>query len=105
MPEPFRGYALIDTGASITCVDINAARGAGMAIVDTGRMSSSTHSNEKVPIFAGQMAVENFKNIETKQAYGAKLKDQGLVALIGRDALSSCIFIYNGSDGSFSLTI
>ena len=54
---PVTGTALIDTGASATCIDRSAAAKAGLAIVDSGRISSATHANEVVPIFAGRLEI------------------------------------------------
>ena len=69
-------------------------------------MTSATHANEIVPIFAGRMTIQGLPvSIDATRAYGANLAPQGLVALIGRDILAKCVLIYNGSDGSFSLSI
>lgn len=105
VPAPIPGMALVDTGASITCIDQDAATQAGLAIVDSGPMHSATHANEIVPIFAGRLMINGFIAVEAKRAYGATLAAQGLVALIGRDLLARCQFTYNGTDGSFSLAI
>lgn len=105
-PAPVVGWGLIDTGASATCVDKTAAENAGLAVVDSGPMSSATHDGEIVPIFAGRLDIGGMvQNIDTTRAYGANLGNQDLVALIGRDVLLSCVLIYNGLDGSFSLSL
>ena len=104
-PAPVPGLALIDTGASTTCIDQDAATQAGLAVVDSGPMHSATHANEIVPIFAGRLMINGFIAVEANRAYGATLAAQGLVALIGRDILARCQLNYNGVDGSFSLAI
>lgn len=105
-PTPLVGWALIDTGASATCIDRQAAQDAGLAVVDSGPMASATHDNEIVPIFAARLDVAGIpQNIDANRAYGANLAPQGLVALIGRDVLANCILVYNGPDGSFSLSL
>ena len=43
--------------------------------------------------------------ISVNRAFGANLAIQGLIALIGRDLLAQCVLVYNGLDGSFSLSI
>jgi hypothetical protein len=69
-------------------------------------MISATHDNEIVPIYAGRLKVAGIPQyIDTNRACGAKLEPQGLIALIGRDMLASCVLIYNGPDGSFSLSL
>ena len=106
LPPPIAGLALIDTGASSTCIDQKAAEDAGLAIVDSGPMSSATHDNEIVPIYAGRVDIVGMSiTVSANRAYGANLKSQGLIALIGRDILSKCVLVYNGLEGSFSLSI
>lgn len=68
-------------------------------------MYSATHEGEIVPIFAGMMKIHGLSNVETRSAYGANLSSQGLIALIGRDILSKCILVYNGTDNSFSISL
>jgi len=79
---------------------------AGLAVVDSGPVTSATHANEVVPTFAGRMAIDGLPvNIDATRAFGSDLAPQGLVALIGRYILGNCVLIYNGSDGSFALSI
>ena len=69
-------------------------------------MTSATHENETVPIYAGKFRIGGLPiEIETRSAYGANLRSQGLVVLIGRDVLEKCVLVVNGLDGSFSLAI
>jgi len=106
LPQPVIGDALLDTGASVTCVDKVAANRANLAMVDSGPITSATHDREVVPIFAGRIEVPGpALSFESHTAYGANLAPQGLVALIGRDVLSNCVLIYNGPDGSFTLSL
>ena len=103
---PVTGNALIDTGAHSTCIDQKAAEGAGLIVVDTGRITSATHTAHEVPIFAGRLSFTALPNsVDAHRAYGANLEEQGLIALIGRDVLKFCVLIYNGADGSFSLSM
>ena len=105
-PKPVVGFALIDTGAGSTCIDREAATQAGLACVDSGPLISATHESEIVPIFAGRLTVGDLsRNIDAHRAYGGKLEGQELIAVVGRDVLQRCVFVYNGLDGSFSLAI
>ena len=36
--------------------------------------------------------------------FGANLEPRGSIALIGRDELKQLVLIYNGTDGSFTLS-
>ena len=105
-PEPVNGFALIDTGASVTCFDVDAAQKAGLPQISVAKMTSATHSNQTVPTFAGTVVCPAF-NINVEEGMGANLSAQGnnLVALIGRDLLQSAVLIYNGPDGHFSLSL
>ena len=105
IPTSVTGMALIDTGASVTCIDQSAARKAGLAIVDSGNISSVTHANEVVPIFAGRLDIHGLRAVNTFRAYGVNLESQKLIALFGRDLLASCVLVYNGTDDSFSLSL
>ena len=106
LPEPVSGMALIDTGAASTCFDASAASQAGLAIVGTTTLSSATHTNEEVPVFAGRLLIQMAGfTLNAEHAAGANLVSQGLIALIGRDILSRCTLFYNGVDGSYSLSI
>ena len=81
---PLAGLALIDTGASSTCVDREAAERAGLAVVDSGPIASATHQNEVAPIYAGRLNLAGIpQDIDAKRAYGANFEPQGLIALIG----------------------
>jgi len=102
-PSGVVGVALIDTGASCTCFDEDAAKQAGLPIVGKGLMSSTTHESEEVPLFAGILQIPDFGELTMRRAMGAKLVNHGVIALIGRDALRGCIFTYDGNIGSYTL--
>jgi len=69
-------------------------------------MSSATHVDETVPIYAGKIEILGISiSVNVLKAYGSNLQAQGLIALIGRDVLNKCVLVYNGPDGSFSLSV
>lgn len=105
LPDPFSGIALIDTGASATCIDRAAAEAAGLTVTDSGPMSSATHANEVVPIYAGRLEIRGLPPCDITKAYGVNLAGQKICALIGRDLLASCVLVYNGTEGFVSLSI
>lgn len=103
-PNPVTGVALIDTGAYSTCFDREAAAQAKLAMVGSAPMTSATHANETVPVYAGLLSIPDLGGFQTLKALGANLAPQGLIALIGRDALMSCVLVYNGVDASFCIS-
>lgn len=108
--DPVKGYAMIDTGASVSCVNVETATAAGWPIIDTAKMSSATHASQDVPVLVGRLFSKDFNNhIHVPKWMGVNLDGETslfhLVALIGRDLLQTSIFIYNGQDQSFTLAI
>lgn len=69
-------------------------------------MASATDHAVEVPVFAGQIIVAGSININVEQGMGANLTGfPGLLALLGRDVLSVGVLVYNGTDGSVSLSV
>jgi predicted aspartyl protease len=103
LPAPKSGLALIDTGASNTCIDEDAAKELGLPIIDVGSMMSATH---KVPcnIYPVQI-ITPIVALNSPRTMGAALAGQGLLALIGRDVLARCTLFYNGPTGQFTLSL
>ena len=106
MPGAIAGLALIDTGAAQTCFDAQIAEDAQLPLVGTATMSSATEHAVQVPVFAGQLIVAGNINIDVEHGMGANLSGlPGVIALLGRDVLAMCVLVYNGTDGSVSLSI
>ena len=105
VPDAIHGLALIDTGANNTCFDQQAALKAGLPVIDMGMMTSASHAEQDVPVFAGRLVIPEFTNIDTDYALGVNLAGQNLIALIGRDLLQSTVLVYNGTHGTVSLSI
>ena len=105
VPDAINGFALIDTGASGTCVDGQAAARAGLPVIDKTMMTSASHAEHEVPVFAGKLVIPEFTDIQLEYALGATLDGQNLIALIGRDLLQAAVLVYNGTEGTVSLSI
>ena len=68
--------------------------------------SSPTHEGEAIPIFACKIEFSGLgMNLQAHRARGANLSSQNLFGLIGRDVRANCVLVYNGPDGSFSLSL
>lgn len=114
VPSPVPIRALVDTGASCTCIDPSVLQSLGLQ--PTGTVSVNTPSTGATPHTADQYDVGlvippgnippgaqplHFPTIPVVAA--ELLAGQGFHALIGRDILDQCVLIYNGGIGAFTL--
>src|SRR5579864_9557175 len=95
VPQPKTGLALIDTGASSTCIDEQAAKELGLPVIDVATMSSASHAQHQCNLYPVQIAIPPVLSLQAPRAMGAALAAQGLLALIGRDVLQACLLVYN----------
>jgi hypothetical protein len=106
---PVRMTALVDTGASCSCVD--PAILAGLKLTPTGSVSISTPSTGATPHEAEQYDIAliipapNGAHLilQTIPVIASDLSIQGIDALVGRDILDQCFLAYNGTDKTFTL--
>jgi predicted aspartyl protease len=96
---------LIDTGASNTCIDTDTATQIGAPVIDKVRMSSASHPNTEQNIYPVRFDIIGLGvGRDVPRCMGAILKPQGIIMLIGRDALVDCNLFYNGLTGSFTFS-
>ena len=112
IPNPIEGFVLIDTGASITAIDVSiftqlGINPNGIAMVGTagGPQQQSTYPVRLTFPGTGIPGVNHAKALGCNLAGQLVLGTRPLIALIGRDILQRFILIYNGSAGMFSLSI
>ena len=106
LPEPISGLALIDTGATSTCIDETVAKQLKLPVVDVVTISSASHSKTEQNVYPVLIEVVGLPiKFNTLRAIGVSLANQGLQVLIGRDLLQLCTLFYNGMIGSFTLSI
>lgn len=106
VPPPKTGFALIDTGASGTCVDAEAAKEMQLPVIDVGSMISASHTKTPCNIHPLMVELVGFPiRFNLTRCAGAALKEQGLLMLLGRDLLAGCTFFYNGLTGQITLAI
>jgi predicted aspartyl protease len=109
IPNPIQVRALIDTGASGTCVDPSVMT--ALALTPKGQIQMCTPSTGAVPHTADQYDVSIFIPCGANPAFVRRtlgvacveLAAQGFHVLIGRDILRACLLTYNGTTGSFTL--
>lgn len=105
-PWSVTGWALLDTGASTSCVDEAAARELRLPVVGTCEVTSATQAfvvREAHPVRI-EIVDAPLAGV-VPQAIAAPLGAHGLVALIGRDLLGSCCLVYNGLPGEVTLCV
>ena len=105
VPSPVTGIGLIDTGASITAIDRSIIQQLEINPVGVSNVFTPQGSaqQELFPVklsFVGTPIAFNFSSV-----LGSELRNQGIMALIGRDVLSRCVLIFNGPAGHFSLSM
>lgn len=110
IPAPSAGTALIDTGASMTCVDESVL--ATLGINPTGLVSLGTAAGPvERPLFPARIAfpepklVVDLSRVVAVDLRGQTIDSSPLIALVGRDILHHCQFMYDGSGGFFTLSI
>ncbi len=112
IPNLVQIQALVDTGASCTCIDPSVLQ--SLALTPTGIVTVNTPSTGLQPHTAQQFDVSIaipgalpthiplvVNNVPVVAAQ--LLVAQGFQALIGRDILAQCLFTYNGEMGQFTL--
>ncbi len=105
IPEPVSGLAMIDTGASCTCIDNAIALQMGLPVIDVVKMTSASHENTPAniyPVYAELLGTGII--VDIPRAMGAALEPQGIIMLIGRDFLQHCTLFYNGLAGQITLS-
>jgi hypothetical protein len=111
VPNMVTILALVDTGASCTCIDPGSLSSLGLTPkgsvpVNTPSTGDAPHMADAYdvsliipPATVGQTPLA-FPNISV---IASRLAVQGIQALIGRDILSQCYFTYNGTMGIFTV--
>ena len=93
--------ALVDTGATASCIDSGLAVSLGLPIIDQDDVHG-VHGLSKVNVHLAQIYIPSLDwTISKPLAAGNLYNDRNpLFALIGRDFLGSFVMTYNGITGS-----
>jgi Aspartyl protease len=113
IPNLVKVTALLDTGASATCIDPSVLQVLGLT--PTGQVMIRTPSTGNNPVSFDQydvsMLVPPASANQVPLYIGTLpvvctelLVSQGFHVLVGRDILAHCLFIYNGSTNLFTLS-
>ena len=103
-PVPARTViALIDTGASGSCINYSLSKKLGLIARDVAEVYTPSGISQHEVYDLGLSLPNLNTGLISLQAIGADLERQPYEALIGRDVLSKCTLIYNGWDNSYQL--
>lgn len=105
IPQPISGLALIDSGASSTCIDDQAAQELKLPVTNVVNVASASHSSTQQNVYPIQVQITGLPISFESGAIGAALAPQKLLALLGRDVLQHCTLFYNGITGQMTLSI
>jgi hypothetical protein len=112
IPSPILGVALVDTGASRTCVDETVIQQLGIKSAGRGDVGSADGISQR-ELYPARLVFPNtnLSKIECSHLAGLNLgwtvaldSKKKVIALIGRDILGDCLFVYDGPRGTFTLT-
>lgn len=109
VPNVVQIRGLLDTGASHSCMDPSVLTAFGLTPTGTALVNTPTTGNAPVtvdqydvalliPVPNGAPLIQQTLPVTASDLFTS----QGFHALIGRDILSQCVFVYNGS-GFFTL--
>jgi hypothetical protein len=108
VPAPVQIRALIDTGASCTCLAAGAL--SPLSLVPTGTTQMTTPSTGQTPVQCSQYDVSltiahPHLNLTIPAMPIVECQPLGgtIQGLLGRDFLSLCLFVYDGPGQRFSL--
>ena len=104
VPPARKGFALVDTGASITAVDEEVV--ASLGIQPIGQMKLSTASQSRSAwLYAARLTctAAAVPVLEALDIVGCTLQPQGFIALLGRNFLRKVVLVYDGPRGFFKL--
>lgn len=97
--------ALVDTGASENCIDVDLARTLGLPVGDQYDVAGITGVSS-FDYFLAQMYVPGLNRTIYGQFAGVRLQagGQSQYAIIGRDFLQSYLMAYDGRSGSVTIS-
>jgi predicted aspartyl protease len=110
IPQPITGWALIDTGETRTAIDQSVVKHLGMSPVDSVVLTTAGGKRD-AGVYACRMKFASvaLPEITASRATevdlaGQSVGDKTIIALVGRDILSNCVFVHNGTNGHFSIS-
>lgn len=113
IPNRVPVHALVDTGASATCVDPSVLQALNLTPTGSTMVKTPLTGNQPVPCdqYDVSLVVPPASTQQLPLYIGTLpvictelLISQGFHVLVGRDVLSQCVLIYNGDMNMFTLS-
>lgn len=96
--------AMIDSGASISCITIQGAQSIGIPQVSSTQLGG-VGGMTNAPVYGASITLPQFNvTVDPVQIAGVANPLPGVDMLIGRDILRQLIFTYKGGEGVFTLS-
>lgn len=108
-PELQFATALIDTGTSISAIDVSIVSALGLTPTDVVPVHTPSTGSTPAPTALYDVrtylyhADDEYLVDRAIPVIGSQLKVQGFEVLLGRDVLQDCFFMYDGRAGHFTL--
>ena len=110
IPKAVAIRALVDTGASGTCIDPSVLKSLGLTATGSTLVHSPTTRGAAQPADQYDVSILIFGKatepplvVPSLAIMESELLVQGIQGLIGRDILCNCLLTYNGAVGTFTL--
>lgn len=104
-PPPEEIPAMVDTGASITAIDVGTAQRLGLQPTGSIDIAGATGAGQQ-PLYAALLRIPDpFIEWDPMTLAGAQLPGAPFQILIGRNVLCSMTLSYDGKSGRFSLIL
>jgi len=101
IPQPVSGPALIDTGASVSVVDLSVLRNLNISAIGVASVSTTAGTAQQ-NLYPARFRLPRAV-IDISAVLGADLTPHQIIVLIGRDILSGFLMIYHGPAGRITL--
>jgi predicted aspartyl protease len=96
VPNPIKANALIDTGASSSCVNPDVIKGLNVSPIGVTKIHTASHANIDCNQYKLAFQFPNGVTIESAEVIETSLEGQPIQCLIGRDILKYGVLIYSG---------
>jgi hypothetical protein len=107
VPPPITGFALVDTGATMSMVDDQAVESLGVGPVGTATLQTAGGPLQSalypVRVVIGLPPKQIALDLTFTGITSGPLQKSGLLCLLGRDLLQHVLLVYDGANGRFTM--